>query len=177
MDITFTKAEQLKSKPDENNLGFGTHFTDYMFNMDYSAQQGWHNPRIEPYGPLPLDPSTMVLHYGQAIFEGLKAYKGDNGDVFLFRPKENFKRFNLSAERLCIPQLDIDFALKCLIKLIALEKEWVPGAPGTSLYIRPTIIATDPYLGLRSSHTYRFFIILSPVGAYILKVLIPLRSG
>ncbi len=166
MDITFTKAAKLKAKPDENNLGFGTLFTDYMFNMDYSIEKGWHNPRIEPYAPIALDPSTMVLHYGQAIFEGLKAYKGDNDDIFLFRPKENFKRFNRSAERLCIPQLDIDFALKALMELLTVEKGWVPGAPETSLYIRPTIIATDPYLGLRSSHTYRFFMILSPVGAY-----------
>jgi branched-chain amino acid aminotransferase len=113
-----------------------------------------------------MDPSTMVLHYGQSIFEGLKAYRTDNGKIQLFRPKNNFKRLNGSAKRLCIPEIDEDFALEALVQLLSLDKDWVPGAHGTSLYIRPTIIAMDPYVGLRSSHTYRFFIILSPVGAY-----------
>lgn len=166
MEITFEKATALKDHPDGSALGFGTIFTDYMFNMDYSQDKGWHNPRIEPYGPIAMDPSTMVLHYGQAIFEGLKAYRTESGGVQLFRPMDNFKRFNKSAKRLCIPEFDEEFVLKALLKLLAVEKDWVPGAPGTSLYIRPTIVAMDPYLGLRSSFTYRFFIILSPVGAY-----------
>jgi branched-chain amino acid aminotransferase len=166
MEITFEKAATLKDHPDDSTLGFGTVFTDYMFNMDYSKEKGWHNPRIEPYGPIPMDPSTMVLHYGQAIFEGLKAYRTDSGGIQLFRPMDNFKRFNRSAKRLCIPEFDEEFILQALLKLLAVEKDWVPGAPGTSLYIRPTIVAMDPYLGLRSSFTYRFFIILSPVGAY-----------
>ena len=166
MDIAFTKAAKLKDHPDESSLGFGTIFTDYMFNMDYSPDKGWHSPRIEPYGPMLLEPSTMVLHYGQAIFEGLKAYRTDNGGIQLFRPKDNIARLNRSGHRLCMPPLDEDFVLKALTELLQIEKGWVPGAPGTSLYIRPTIIATDPYIGLRSSHTYRFFIILSPVGAY-----------
>lgn len=166
MEITFEKATVLKDHPDDSSLGFGTHFTDYMFNMDYNPEKGWHNPRIEPYGPIEMDPSTMVLHYGQAIFEGLKAYRSDSGAIQLFRPMDNLERFNRSAKRLCIPELDTEFVLHSLLKLLSIEKSWVPGAPGTSLYIRPTIIATDPYIGLRSSHTYRFFIILSPVGAY-----------
>ncbi|WP_163337780.1 branched-chain amino acid aminotransferase [Desulfopila sp. IMCC35008] len=166
MEITFEKATAFKDHPDDSALGFGTIFTDYMFNMDYSQDKGWHNPRIEPYGPIAMDPSTMVLHYGQAIFEGLKAYRTESGGVQLFRPMDNFKRFNKSAKRLCIPEFDEEFVLKALLKLLAVEKDWVPGAPGTSLYIRPTIVAMDPYLGLRSSFTYRFFIILSPVGAY-----------
>lgn len=166
MEITFTEAASLKDHPKDNALGFGTIFTDYMFNMDYSKEQGWHNPRIEPYGPIEMDPSTMVLHYGQAIFEGLKAYRTDSGAIQLFRPMDNLQRFNRSANRLCIPELDEKFVLEALLKLLALEKNWVPSESGTSLYIRPTIIATDPYIGLRSSHTYRFFIILSPVGAY-----------
>jgi len=167
MHITINKAECLKTTPDDNTtLGFGTIFTDHMFNMDYSIEKGWHNPRIDPYGPISMDPSTMVLHYGQSIFEGLKAYRTDNGKIQLFRPKNNFKRLNGSAKRLCIPEIDEDFALEALVKLLSLDKDWVPGAHGTSLYIRPTIIAMDPYVGLRSSHTYRFFIILSPVGAY-----------
>lgn len=167
MHITINKTEYLKTTPDENTtLGFGTIFTDHMFNMDYNIEKGWHNPRIDPYGPISMDPSTMVLHYGQSIFEGLKAYRTDNGKIQLFRPKNNFNRLNESAKRLCIPEIDEDFALEALVQLLSLDKDWVPGAHGTSLYIRPTIIAMDPYVGLRSSHTYRFFIILSPVGAY-----------
>ncbi len=166
MDITFKKADALKHHPEDSTLGFGTIFTDYMFNMDYNPQEGWHNPRIEPYGPIAMDPSTMVLHYGQSIFEGLKAYKTDSGTIQLFRPKDNISRLNKSGHRLCMPELDEAFILKALLQLLKIEKEWVPSTPGTSLYIRPTIIATDPYVGLRSSHTYRLFIILSPVGAY-----------
>lgn len=166
MDISFIKAEKLKDHPDDSALGFGTCFTDYMFNMDYDPENGWHNPRIEPYGPMQMDPSTMVLHYGQAIFEGLKAYRTPDGEIQLFRPKDNFSRFNRSGHMLCMPEIDEELLLRGLIKLLKIEKDWVPNAPGTSLYIRPTIIATDPYIGLRSSKTYRFFIILSPVGAY-----------
>ncbi len=166
MNITFKKAEKLKDHPKDSALGFGTVFTDHMFNMDYNPEEGWHNPRIEPYGPLTMDPSSMVLHYGQAIFEGLKAYKTDSGEIQLFRPKDNLKRLNTSGNMLCMPELDEEFILEALMELLKVEKDWVPSEPGTSLYIRPAIIATDPYIGLRSSHTYRFFIILSPVGAY-----------
>ncbi len=166
MEIKFTQADKLKDHPDDSALGFGTIFTDYMFNMDYNPEDGWHNPRIEPYAPMQMDPSTMVLHYGQAIFEGLKAYRTEGGDIQLFRPKDNLNRLNKSGHRLCMPPLDEDLILKALLKLLQIEKAWVPAASGTSLYIRPTIIATDPYIGLRTSHTYRFFIILSPVGAY-----------
>lgn len=166
MSITTTTTNELKPKPDENNLGFGTLFTDHMFNMDYDLEKGWHNPRVEPYAPFVLDPATMILHYGQGIFEGLKAYRTKDGGIQLFRPRDNFKRFNYSAHKLCIPELDESLALEGLKALLKVEKDWVPGAPGTSLYIRPTIIATDPFLGVRASHTYRFFIILSPVGAY-----------
>lgn len=166
MDISITKSEFLKALPDGNGLSFGTLFTDHMFNMDYSTDKGWYNPRIEPYGPITMDPSTMVLHYGQSIFEGLKAFKTDSDGINLFRPEENFRRFNRSAEKMCIPQLDEAFALDALKQLLAVEKRWVPSSPGTSLYIRPTIIAMDPFLGVRASYEYRFFIILSPVGAY-----------
>lgn len=147
-------------------MGFGTSFTDYMFNMDYNPKLGWHNPRIEPYAPFVLDPSTMVLHYGQGVFEGLKAYRTADGHIQLFRPQENFKRLNYSNHKLSIPPVDEAFILEALKELLRIEKDWVPGAPGTSLYIRPTIIATDNFLGVRASNTYRFFIILSPVGAY-----------
>jgi branched-chain amino acid aminotransferase len=166
MEISIQKAGSLKDLPDESELAFGTLFTDHMFNMDYDLDNGWHNPRIEPYAPITMDPSTMVLHYGQSIFEGLKAFKTPEDKIQLFRPEQNFTRFNQSAHRMCIPAFDEDLALRALKELLKIEKRWVPSAPGTSLYIRPTIIAMDPFLGVRASYTYRFFIILSPVGAY-----------
>jgi len=166
MQIAITTTEQLKPKHNEDELGFGIHFTDYMFNMDYSTDQGWYNPRIEPYASFSLDPATMVLHYGQGIFEGLKAYRTASGNIQLFRPKDNIKRLNYSARKMCIPEIDEALVLDGLKQLVGLERDWVPGAEGTSLYIRPTIIASDPFLGVRASHTYRFYIILSPVGAY-----------
>ncbi len=175
MQVTITKAEQLKAKPDENKLGFGTIFTDHMFNMDYSVEKGWYNPRIEPYAPLVMEPSTMVLHYGQGVFEGMKAYRNQQGGVQLFRPQENFRRLNASNRKLCIPEIDEAFALKALKQLLTVETDWIPSAPGTSLYIRPTIIATDPFLGVRASFTYRFFIILSPVGAYYAEGFNPVK--
>jgi branched-chain amino acid aminotransferase len=175
MQLTITQSKMLKPKPDETKLGFGQVFTDHMFNMDYNPQKGWHNPRIEPYAPIVMEPSTMVLHYGQGIFEGLKAYRTAQGKIQLLRPQANFKRFNYSAQKLCIPQFDEAFALQALKELLRLEKAWVPSAPGTSLYIRPTIIAMDPFLGVRASHTYRFFIILSPVGAYYPEGFNPVR--
>ncbi|MFO7666560.1 MAG: branched-chain amino acid aminotransferase [Desulfobacterales bacterium] len=166
MKISIKKADSLKPLPDSSSLGFGTLFTDHMFNMDYSPEKGWHNPRIEPYAPILMDPATMVLHYGQAVFEGLKAYKTQKGDIQLFRPKDNFKRLNRSCNLLCIPELDENFLLEALKQLIVVENKWIPDAPGTSLYIRPTIIAMDPFLGVRASNTYLYYVILSPVGAY-----------
>ncbi len=166
MELTIKKAGQLKPKPEDSELTFGTIFTDHMFNMDYHPDKGWYNPRIEPYKAIEMDPATMVLHYGQAIFEGLKAFRTSSGDIQLFRPKDNIRRMNRSARALCIKEINEDFFLHCLKELIITEKDWVPKAPGTSLYIRPTCIAMDPYLGVRSSHTFRFFIILCPVGAY-----------
>ncbi len=175
MQINVTRTAQLKPKPDETRLGFGTFFTDHMFNLDYDPDQGWHDPRIEPYGPMAMPPSAMVLHYGQAIFEGLKAYRNPQGQIQLFRPRANFERLNRSARRLCIPPLDVDLALEGLKQLLRLEADWVPSEPGTSLYIRPTVIATDPFLGVRASHTYRYFVILSPVGAYYAEGFNPVK--
>jgi branched-chain amino acid aminotransferase len=166
MDLKITKAKTLKKLPDNSKLGFGQLFTDHMFNMDYNQEQGWHNARIEPYAPIAMDPATMVLHYGQAIFEGLKAYRTSNGKIHLFRPDRNMTRLNQSAKLVCIPEVDKSFVLHALKKLISIDKRWVPTAPETSLYIRPAIIGMDKYLGVRPSETYRFFIILSPVGAY-----------
>lgn len=166
MDIRLDRVAQPGQLPDESKLGFGQLFTDHMFNMDYTAEAGWANARIEPYGPIEMDPATMVLHYGQAIFEGLKAYRRKDGKVQLFRPEQNVARLNRSAKILCIPELDEGIVFEAIKQLVSLETAWVPGSPETSLYIRPTVIATDPYLGVRPSHTYRCFIILSPVGAY-----------
>ena len=175
MELAINRAEQLKSPPEDSDLSFGTIFTDHMFNMDYDLENGWHNPRIEPYAPFEMDPATMILHYGQGIFEGLKAYRNKSGGIQLFRPKDNFRRLNRSAAALCIPEIDEEFAVSTLKQLLSIEKHWVPNSPETSLYIRPTIIATDPYIGLRSSLTYRFFIILSPVGAYYPEGFNPIR--
>ncbi len=166
MDIKLERASKTGQLPDESRLGFGRIFTDHMFNMDYTLESGWHNARIEPYGPIIMDPATMVLHYGQAIFEGLKAYRGGNGEIRLFRPECNVARLNRSARIVCIPEMDEAFVLEAIKRLVAVEADWVPGSSETSLYIRPTVIATDPFLGVRPSHSYRFFIILSPVGAY-----------
>jgi branched-chain amino acid aminotransferase len=166
MELTIKRAENLKSKPDDDKLGFGTIFTDHILNMDYDPDKGWHSPRIEPYAPFIMDPATMFLHYGQAVFEGLKVYRTASGNVQLFRPQENLKRLNRSSRRLCIPEVDPEFVLDAMKKLIAIEKDWVPSASETSLYVRPNIIAMDPFLGVRASHTYRFYIMLCPVGAY-----------
>ena len=175
MDISITRVTQLNPKPADEELAFGTIFTDHMFQMDYNPDSGWHNARIEPYGPLTMDPSTMVLHYGQGIFEGLKAFRTADDGIRMFRPRDNIKRLNRSARRLCIPELDEDFALKSLKALIDVDRDWVPRTDGTSLYIRPTIIAMDPFLGVRASHTYRYFVILGPVGAYYAEGFNPVK--
>jgi branched-chain amino acid aminotransferase len=175
MEIRIMKSAQPKQKPDQDNLGFGNFFTDHMFIMDYDPQQGWHDARVESYGPLSLEPSAMVFHYGQETFEGLKAYRNEQGHIQLFRVMDNLKRLNQSNERLCIPALDEEAMLQGIKELIAVDADWVPSQPGTSLYIRPFVIATDPYLGVRPSTTYKFMVILSPVGAYYKGGLNPTR--
>lgn len=175
MDIKITKTTAPKQKPDENNLAFGVNFTDHMFIMDYTEGKGWHDARIVPYGPLSMEPSAMILHYGQGIFEGMKAYRTKNDDVLLFRPYNNMRRVNISNDRLCIPPIDVDFAVKAVSTLVNVDRDWIPRAPGTSLYVRPFIIATDPQLGVHPSHTYKFMIILSPVGAYYPEGLNPVK--
>ena len=167
MDIRVELTKTPKAKPtDESNLGFGHVFTDHMFIMNYDKGQGWHDARIVPYAPLELSPAAMCLHYAQEVFEGLKAYRTAEGSVQLFRPEENFKRLNVSNERLVIPQIDVDFCIEALDKLVSIEKDWVPHTDGASLYIRPFIIACDPFLGVRPADSYMFIIILSPSGAY-----------
>ena len=151
---------------DESKLVFGKQFTDRMFVMEYAAGQGWHSARIEPYGPFSLDPAALVLHYSQEIFEGLKAFRRQDGRIALFRPEENIKRFNRSARRMCMPEVDETFFLKALKELVRLEADWVPRSEGTSLYIRPTMIATEAVLGVKPADKYLCYIILSPVGAY-----------
>ncbi len=173
-DIRFIPATQLKAKPaDESKLGFGQLFTDYMFIMNYNPTDGWTDARVQPYQSFDMDPACLVLHYGQSIFEGMKAYRRADGGIQLFRPRDNFRRMNKSAERLCIPEFDVELAMAGLEKLLEVEKDWVPHSEGASLYIRPTIIATDVRLGVHASHTYAFYIILSPSGAYYASGLDP----
>lgn len=175
MEIKVTRRKELKPKQDENSLVFGTEFTDHMFVMDYTEGEGWHDARIVPYGPIELSPAAMVLHYAQEVFEGMKAYKTPTGEIQFFRPMENFKRMNRSNERMCVPQIDEEFVFSALKQLVEIDKDWVPTAPGTSLYIRPFVFATDPFIGVRVSKHYKFIIILSPVGAYYATGLQPAR--
>jgi branched-chain amino acid aminotransferase len=168
MEIKLTKASEseLKTKPNGDKLGFGQIFTDHLFQMKFTEGKGWHDAVIQKYSDFSLDPSAMVLHYGQAIFEGLKAYRGKDDEIFLFRPKANLERMNKSAARMCMAQFDVDEVFGALRKLLKLEQEWVPRAKGATLYIRPTMIATEAGLGVRPAKEYLFYIILSPVGAY-----------
>lgn len=174
-EIKVERTKTPKPKPDESNLSFGHIFTDHMFIMDYQTGKGWYNPRIVPYGELNFEPSIMVFHYGQATFEGLKAYKAKDGRILLFRPTKNMERMNISNDRVCIPKLDVEFAVHAIKTLVNYEKDWVPGTDGTSLYIRPFVISTDPYLGVKPSDTYKFIIILSPVGAYYPEGINPVK--
>ena len=176
MNIAITPTTAPKAKPvDESKLGFGQYFTDHMFLMNYDEGQGWHSPRVVPYGPIALDPAAMVLHYGQEVFEGLKAYRGKDDKILLFRPDENFKRLNRSNERLCIPAFDEELALQGLVELIKVDQDWIPHSAGTSLYIRPFIFATDAKLGVHPGKHYLFVIILSPVGSYYKEGLNPVK--
>ena len=175
MDIKITRTQTPKEKPDQNHLGFGKYMTDHMFIMDYDAGEGWHDARIVPYQNLSLDPACMVFHYAQEMFEGLKAYRTPDGSVQLFRPDKNIERMNNTNTRLCIPHLNPDDVLDALKALVSVEKEWVPVKEGTSLYIRPFIIATDVQLGVHPSKSYKFMIILSPVGSYYPEGIKPVK--
>ena len=165
-----------KAKPaDESKLGFGKVFTDHMFIMDYTADKGWHDPRIVPFGPLPISPAATCLHYCQEVFEGLKAYRSESGEILLFRPEKNFKRLNDSNERLCIPPVDEEFCLEALKQLIEIDKDWVPHNEGTSLYIRPFIIGVEDFLGVHPATKLMYIVILSPSGAYFAEGLKPVK--
>ncbi|MDR0914281.1 MAG: branched-chain amino acid aminotransferase [Oscillospiraceae bacterium] len=174
--INVELTKNPKQKPtDESALGFGKIFTDHMFLMNYDEGQGWHDPRIVPYAPISIEPSAMVFHYGQADFEGMKAYRGENGKLLLFRPEKNMQRLNLSNERLCIPKIDEDFAVEAIKQLVNIEQDWVPHSEGTSLYIRPFIFAVDPCVGVHPAKHLIFCIICSPVGAYYPEGLNPVK--
>lgn len=175
LSITVKKVEVPKQKPAQDKLGFGIHFTDHMFEMDYTEGRGWHDARIVPYAPISLAPSAMVFHYAQETFEGLKAYRTKEGKIQFFRPIENIRRLNKSNDRVCIPQIDEDDFIQALKAVVGIDSDWVPSAEGTSLYIRPFIIATDAHLGVRASKTYKFFIIMSPVGAYYPEGINPVK--
>lgn len=174
-DIKITKTTHPKPLPDPNTLVFGKTFSDHMFLMDYDEGQGWHNPRIVPYGPLPFELSCMVFHYAQEIFEGMKAYRTAQGKVQLFRPVENARRLNSSCRRMCIPELKENDFVDAVNALVSVDKAWVPSQPGTSLYIRPFIIATDNGLGVHASKRYLFAIICSPVGTYYPEGINPVK--
>ena len=174
--IKIELTKNKKQKPaDQNKLGFGNYYTDHMFLMNYDEGEGWHNPRIVPYGDLSLDPAAMCLHYGQEVFEGMKAYRSQSGEVLLFRPDKNMARMNKSNERLCIPQIDEEFAVEAIKELVKVDEDWIPTEEGTSLYIRPFIIAIDPHVGVHPAHQLLFVVILSPVGAYYPEGLNPVK--
>ena len=175
MNITVTKTTAPKQKPDQSKLGFGRYFTDHMFMMEYDPENGWHNARIIPFGNLTIHPASTVLHYGAEIFEGLKAYRLADGSIQMFRPIENIRRMNNSAERLCLPQLDEEFALEAFRKIVEIDQDWVPTAEGTSLYLRPYMYGDEPFLGVHAVHRATFVIICSPVGAYYAEGINPVK--
>ena len=175
LNISVTKTLTPKEKPDSSTLGFGKVFTDHMFMMDYSREAGWHDARIIPFGNLSLHPASTVLHYGSEIFEGLKAYRRADGKVQLFRPMENIRRMNRSAERLCLPQIPEEDAFQVLKAFVDMEQDWTPSAPGTSLYLRPYLFGNDETLGVHAVHNATFVIIASPVGSYYKEGINPVR--
>ncbi len=168
MEIKVTPIRQhlKKLKPDPSNLGFGRYFSDHMFLMDFNERNGWQNPRIIPYGPLNLEPAAAVLHYAQEVFDNHKAFRGSGGEIALFRPKDYLRRLLNSAERMCIPKFPMEWVYQGLTDLLRIDRDWVPSAPLTSLNIRHSIIATEPFLGVAPSTEYIYFIIIGPVGAY-----------
>ena len=175
MEITIKRTDSPKQKPDWSKLGFGKIFTDHMFECDYDPEHGWHDARVVPFHDLSLSPACMVFHYAQEMFEGLKAYRTEKGEILLFRPDKNIERMNNTNERMCIPKVDPEFALEAIKTVVRTDVDWVPSLPGTSLYIRPFIIATDEFLGVHPSKTYKFIIILSPSGSYYAAGINPVK--
>lgn len=161
------RPEQMRTKPaDSESLGFGRYFADHFFATEFTRRHGWHLTRIEPMRYLQLDPAALCLHYGQEVFEGLKAYRGCDGRVNLFRWRQNAERLQRSCERLMMETVSTEFFGRAVRSLVLLERDWIPEAPGCSLYIRPTLIATDPFLGVKPGEEYAFYVIVGPVGAY-----------
>ena len=175
MNITITKTTTPKQKPDESSLGFGKIFTDHMFMMDYNKETGWTNARIVPFENLSIHPASTVLHYGSEIFEGLKAYRRADSKVQLFRPIENIRRMNRSAERLCLPEIPEDEALEALLTFVEVEQDWTPHSEGTSLYLRPFLFGNDESLGVHAVSNATFVIIASPVGSYYAEGINPVK--
>ncbi len=173
--IAVTRAAEPKAHPADDRLQFGTVFTDHMFVMNYTDGRGWHDPRIVPYQPFSLDPATAVLHYAQAVFDGLKAYRGSDGVIRFFRATKHAERLNRSCQRLCIPALDPAMIVKSFHALVGLDQAWIPKKRGTALYMRPTVVATEPFLGVRPAKTYSYFLILSPVGSYYAEGINPVK--
>lgn len=171
--VTTTTARH--SRPKDSELVFGRTFTDHMAIVDYEADRGWFDARVVPYGPLTLDPAAAVLHYGQELFDGLKAFRGGDGKVRLFRAERHAKRMHDGGARLCMPAIDEGLFLEGVRALVRADREWVPSSPGTSLYIRPTMVATEAFLGVRPSKRYIFFVIASPVGGYGGDVFSPVK--
>ncbi len=166
MDIRISKTTTPRPRPPETELGFGRFFSDHLFAMDFTAEKGWHDPRIQPYGPFQVDPAAGVFHYGQAMFEGSKAFTGDDGVLRLFRPMAHAERMMAGAPRLCMPTPTAEQMVEACKALVRVDADWVPKSAGTSLYLRPTLIATEGFLGVRPANEYRYFIIASPVGSY-----------
>ena len=176
MEIKITRNPSPAAKPaDESKLGFGKLFTDHMFLCDWDAGTGWHDARIEPFGMLQIHPASTVLHYGEEIFEGLKAYRAADGSVRMFRPLENAKRMNNSAARLSMPEMDPEFMVKAMETLVSIDQDWVPHGDGTSLYLRPFMFGDDEKLGVHTCSHVRFIIIASPSGSYYAGGLAPVR--
>src|SRR2546430_736068 len=173
--IRITRTATKKEKPKDKDLAFGNVFTDHMFVMDFQEEKGWYDPRVEPYGPFPMDPATAVLHYGQGLFEGLKAFRGRDGKIRLFRPQKHVERLNRTAERMCIATLDPEMVLKSWTTLVDVDRDWTPSSVGTSLYVRPTIVASEPFLGVRPAKQYLYFVIISPVGPYYPEGMNPVK--
>jgi branched-chain amino acid aminotransferase len=178
MELRFERTSQPKTIPTSEELGkipFGTVFTDHMLLIEYDKGRGWHDGRIVPYGPLPLDPATSCLHYGQLIFEGMKAYKTPDGHVVMFRPDRNMARMNSSCDRLCMARIDEKETLSAIAKLIETDEAWIPSEPGTALYVRPFMLSSGVFLGVHPSASYLFAAILSPVGPYFSGGLEPVK--
>ncbi len=171
LDIKITKTNKSRlEETDFSNLQFGRTFSDHMFVADYEDGE-WKNFEIVPYGEIGLSPAISALHYGQAFFEGLKAYKHADGQVSIFRPDKNAARFNKSAARLCMPQLPEEIFIQSIAAVVDMDRDWIPAKPHHSLYIRPFMFATDPYLGVHASKTYKYIVLIGPVGPYFAKVL------